>query len=123
MANEWRLVVAPGGVRLERRWVADPERPELRPFGWHQRWASDVGRGLPKSLRGDDGQSSRSRSRMRWQFVSLPWELLGPRLVMLSLTIQESGGGGLRMVGSSTHIVVRSWSGGVASGVRRWVFG
>ena len=23
---------------------------------------------------------------MRWQFVALPWELLGPRLVMLSLT-------------------------------------
>ncbi len=39
-----------------------------------------------KPVRGDSGQTARSRNRMRWQFASLPWELLGARLVMLSLT-------------------------------------
>jgi hypothetical protein len=86
MANEWHLIVSPGAVRLAREWVTDPEHPDLRPFGWHQRWASSVANGLPKRRRGDSGQSFRSRTRMRWVFASLPWEMLGPRLVMLSLT-------------------------------------
>ena len=36
--------------------------------------------------RGDNGQSSRSRNNMRRLFMSLPWELLGPRPAMVSLT-------------------------------------
>ena len=86
MASEWRLIVGPGAVRLARQWVPDPERPELRPFGWHQRWAAGTTSALSGSGRGDGGQSARSRSKMRWLFASLPWERLGPRLVMLSLT-------------------------------------
>lgn len=36
--------------------------------------------------RGDNGQSARSRMNMRRLFVSLPWELLGPRPALISLT-------------------------------------
>ena len=36
--------------------------------------------------RGDKGQSSRSRNNMRRLFMSLPWELLGARPAMVSLT-------------------------------------
>jgi hypothetical protein len=36
--------------------------------------------------RGDTGQSSRSRMNMRRLFVSLPWELVGPRPALISLT-------------------------------------
>ena len=86
MPDEFRLIVSPGAVRLERHWLPDPERPELKPFGWHQRWGANAPNSLPKRRRGDGGQSARSRSNMRWTFMSLPWERLGPRLVMLSLT-------------------------------------
>ncbi len=82
MASEWRLTVSPGAVRLARGWLPDPERPELRPFGWHRRWAAGTTTALRRSGQGDSGQSARSRLRMRWLFASLPWE----RLVMLSLT-------------------------------------
>jgi hypothetical protein len=36
--------------------------------------------------RGDAGMSSRSRMNMRRLFVSLPWELVGPRPALISLT-------------------------------------
>jgi hypothetical protein len=36
--------------------------------------------------RGDAGQSARSRMNMRRLFVSLPWELVGPRPALISLT-------------------------------------
>jgi hypothetical protein len=36
--------------------------------------------------RGDVGQSARSRMNMRRLFLSLPWELLGPRPALISLT-------------------------------------
>jgi hypothetical protein len=36
--------------------------------------------------RGDRGQSRKSRNNMRRLFLSLPWELLGPRPAMVSLT-------------------------------------
>jgi hypothetical protein len=36
--------------------------------------------------RGDTGQSARSRMNMRRLFVSLPWELVGPRPALVSLT-------------------------------------
>jgi hypothetical protein len=36
--------------------------------------------------RGDAGQSARSRMNMRRLFVSLPWELVGPRPALVSLT-------------------------------------
>ena len=36
--------------------------------------------------RGDGGQSARSRMNMRRMFVSLPWELVGPRPALISLT-------------------------------------
>jgi len=36
--------------------------------------------------RGDDGMSARSRMNMRRLFVSLPWELVGPRPALISLT-------------------------------------
>jgi len=42
--------------------------------------------GGPAAGRGDRGQSRRSRNNMRRLFMSLPWELLGPRPAMVSLT-------------------------------------
>jgi hypothetical protein len=39
-----------------------------------------------KKYRGDLGQSRRSRMNMRRLFVSLPWELLGRRPALISLT-------------------------------------
>jgi hypothetical protein len=86
MPSEWHLIVTRGAVRLRRDWVADPSNPSLRPFGWHSRWGRPGLGAVPEVGIGDVGQSSRSRNRMRWLFASLPWELLGPRLAMLSLT-------------------------------------
>ena len=36
---------------------------------------------------GEAGLSQRSRNRMRRTFAALPWEMLGPRMVMITLTL------------------------------------
>src|SRR5438128_1730710 len=74
-----------GAGRLVREWVGDGPRPTLnRRVGLSRKWCVDDS-GAPLG-RGDAGQSPRSRNNMRWTFASLPWEMLGDRLVMLSLT-------------------------------------
>jgi hypothetical protein len=89
MPDEFRLVVSRGYVQLRRRWVMDPERP------WHKRggrvlrasWRDQPGIEVAEPVgRGDRGQSPRSRNNMRRLFASLPWEVLGPRPAMISLT-------------------------------------
>jgi len=57
------------------RWLdpPDPQLQELMDEIRHRR-------------RGDRGLSSRSRMNMRRLFVSLPWELVGPRPALISLT-------------------------------------
>lgn len=86
MPDEWHVITSPGAAQLRRVWVPDPSTPSLRPFGWHNRWARLGPGAMAEGGIGDAGQSSRSRNRMRWLFASLPWEMLGPRLAMLSLT-------------------------------------
>lgn len=84
----WHLESTRGAVRLRREWVLDENNPHLKPFGHSRRWGSADAprRSAIAGPRGDDGLSPRARNRMRWLFMSLPWEMLGERLVMLTLT-------------------------------------
>jgi hypothetical protein len=85
MPWEWHLETTQGAARLRRAWVAPAGQPHLKPHGWSARHAGDVltEESAPK---GDKGLSDRSRNRMRYALGSFPWEALGDRLVMLSLT-------------------------------------
>lgn len=64
---------------LEAAWWIDPS-PQLDPVV-----EADIDEAL-HPRRGDAGQSGRSRMNMRRLFLSLPWELLGPRPALISLT-------------------------------------
>lgn len=80
------------GDEPERSEVADLEPPEWAYGGYDpDPEAEELEAGDPdergvSQIRGDGGQTSRSRNNMRRMFASLPWELLGPRPAMLSLT-------------------------------------
>ena len=57
--------------------------PELEELGPDR---EDVSAESPPAGQGDRGQSSKSRNNMRRLFASLPWEMLGPRPAMVSVT-------------------------------------
>jgi hypothetical protein len=62
---------------------------ELSQEPWPEETSDDVATAPSEGIalgRGDRGQTSKSRNNMRRLFVSLPWELLGPRPAMISLT-------------------------------------
>jgi hypothetical protein len=61
--------------------------------GWCTDWRAPLDPAVEAAIedalnprRGDAGQSARSRMNMRRLFLSLPWELLGPRPALISLT-------------------------------------
>jgi hypothetical protein len=85
MPYEWHLETTQGAARLRCEYVAPAEKPHLKPYGWSARHGADVltEESAPK---GEKGMSNKSRNRMKFALGSLPWELLGERLVMLSLT-------------------------------------
>ena len=62
-------------------WDDDDRPPEQDPCDDERRMRPAVPPG-----RGDDGQSSRSRNEMRRRFASLPWEMLGHRPALITLT-------------------------------------
>jgi hypothetical protein len=97
--DRFGLVVSRGYVRLVRHSGRPPgvNRSAARPISETSPVDEDLG-GIPDASdgsgsagglvlhRGDKGQSRRSPNNMRRLFMSLPWELLGPRPAMLSLT-------------------------------------
>ena len=84
MPNTYGLVETKGALKLERHWVADPKARTRPPSG-----GGGTGAGLPgQSTAGRVSLqwSARSRRNMRFEFSALPWELLGPRPAMITLT-------------------------------------
>lgn len=73
-----------GAARLVRQWVPPEDRPHLKFHGWSARHGAVLTE--ESTPKGGNGLSSKSRNRMRFTLASLPWEVLGDRLVMLSLT-------------------------------------
>ena len=71
----WELVTTADAVRLERI--------DLRR-GRYQGRGSKGWQGGTK--RGEGSLQPRSRARMRWLFGSLPWEMLGARALLVTLT-------------------------------------
>ena len=84
MPNAYDLKATRGALALHRRWEVDPDRPSLPPLGGGGSRAGRVG--VSTAGRIQKTWSSRSRRRMRFEFSALPWELLGHRPVMLTLT-------------------------------------
>lgn len=84
MPNEYRLVETKGALKLERRWVPHPEAKTRPPSG-----GGGTRSGLPgESTAGRVSMqwSKRARQRMRFEFSALPWDLLGARPAMVTLT-------------------------------------
>ena len=82
MASDFFLIVSPGGMKLQRRWVPDshPAKFEFRSGGAN-RGGTSVGRaGRPVT-----GFSPKARRGMRWVWNALPWEEVA-RLAMVTLT-------------------------------------
>jgi hypothetical protein len=79
---EWAIQNVPDDPDDDVWWV-DP-RDELDPL---------IEAAIEEALhphRGDGGQSARSRMNMRRLFLSLPWELLGRRPALISLTYPDT---------------------------------
>jgi len=74
-AARWELVTTADAVRLER--------VDL----WTGRYQGRASKGWQGGAeRGEGGLHPRSRARMRWLFGSLPWEMLGVRGSLVTLT-------------------------------------
>jgi hypothetical protein len=78
--DRFGLVVSRGYVQLVRHSGRPPIHSEVPPDALEEASTKTV------AGRGDRGQSARSRNNMRRLFGSLPWELLGPRPAIVSLT-------------------------------------
>lgn len=84
MPNKYDLKQTRGAIRLSRRWEQDPERPTRPPLGGGGTRAGLAG---PSTAgRTQRTWSAKSRRRMRFDFGALPWEMLGRRPVMITLT-------------------------------------
>ena len=84
MSNRYNLVATDGALSFKRTWV-DESGGRLRPPGG----GGGARAGLPgRSTAGRVSKtfSARSRRTMRFQFSALPWEMLGKRPVMITLT-------------------------------------
>src|SRR4051794_29610691 len=84
MPNKFHLTPTPGALQIGRTWEPDPEGRLRPPAG---------GGGTRAGLAGPSTAgrvslkwSARSRQRMRFEFSALPWEKLGRRPVMITLT-------------------------------------
>jgi len=82
VANVYEHVVTRGAVRLRRRWEADETSAPTRRGGGTN--AGQPGRSTAGRVQAVF--SARSRRAMRYEFVALPWELLGARPAMVTLT-------------------------------------
>ena len=84
MPNRYELKLTPGAIALGRRWEADPDSPSRPPLGGGGSRAGFPG---PSTAgRVQRVWSAKSRRRMRFDFGALPWEMLGARPVMITLT-------------------------------------
>lgn len=84
MPNRYELVATDGAISLRRRWSSEDDGRVRPPAG-----GGGAGAGLPgRSTAGrvSTGFSARSRRTMRFQFSALPWEMLGRRPAMITLT-------------------------------------
>ena len=84
MPNKYDLKLTRNAIALERRWVPDPGGKFRAPIG-----GGGARAGMPGlSTRGRVSMawSARSRRNMRFEFSALPWELLGARPAMITLT-------------------------------------
>lgn len=84
VANKYELKMTKGALALARHWESDPDRPTRPPLG-----GGGVRAGLPgPSTKGrvSTRWSERSRRHMRFEFGALPWERLGRRPAMITLT-------------------------------------
>jgi hypothetical protein len=84
MPNKFKLTTTRGALQLARTWEPDAEGLLRPPTG---------GGGTNAALPGPSTAgrvstkwSPRSRQRMRFEFSALPWEMLGQRPVMITLT-------------------------------------
>lgn len=84
MPNAYDLKATKGALALARRWEPNPNEPTRPPLGGG---GTRAGRpGVSTAGRIQKTWSARSRRRMRFEFGALPWELLGKRPVMVTLT-------------------------------------
>ena len=84
MPNKYDLKQTRGAIRLARRWQHDPERRTQPPLGGGGTRAGMAG---PSTAgRTQRTWSAKSRRRMRFDFGALPWEMLGRRPAMVTLT-------------------------------------
>lgn len=83
VGNSYRVVIAESAARLERTW--EPDLPGQRaPKGGG---GSNAGRPGPSTAgRRVTTWSAGSRSRLRWALASIPWEEVGRRPAMVTLT-------------------------------------
>ncbi|MEA3077434.1 MAG: hypothetical protein QOF60_2342 [Actinomycetota bacterium] len=82
MGNVFEHRVTRGAVRLVRRWEEEPGVSPSRRGGG----TNAGGRGQSTAGRQQRQFSARSRRSMRYEFSALPWELLGHRPAMVTLT-------------------------------------
>ncbi len=84
MPNLYDLKLTRGAVRLQRRFDAGPDQRLRPPMGGG---GTRVGLpGVSTAGRVSMKWSRRSQRHMRFEFGALPWELLGRRPVMITLT-------------------------------------
>jgi hypothetical protein len=82
MPNRYEHRVTRGAFRLARHWEPDAESGPARRGG-----GTNAGREGPSTAgRQRTTFSARSRRAMRWEFSALPWELLGERPALVTLT-------------------------------------
>lgn len=82
MPNRYERRVTRGAVRLSRRWEPDATSGPARRGG-----GTNAGRtGVSTAGRERTKFSARSRRAMRYEFSALPWEMLGQRPAMVTLT-------------------------------------
>ncbi len=84
MPNVYGLRSTRGAIQLRRHWLPDPEgrlRPPLGGGGWNAGFTGTSTRGRVSTV-----WSERSRRHMRFEFSALPWEMLGSRPAMITLT-------------------------------------
>jgi hypothetical protein len=84
MPNKYDLKQTRGALRLARRFEQDPDRPTLPPLGGGGTRAGMPGPSTAGRIQAK--WSAKSRRRMRFDFGALPWEMLGRRPVMITLT-------------------------------------
>ena len=84
MPNRYELKVSAGALSLRRHWESDGGAKLRPPLGGAGSRAGMPG--VSTAGRVSMTWSQRSRRHMRFEFSALPWELLGARPAMITLT-------------------------------------